>query len=280
LKQKASGVKLMATDLDGTLLDSTHTLRDVTRSALKALSDRGVVMAVATGRARSSIHESVTSLEGLGYLISANGSKIYVCGTNELISERYLAPEAIDYIRPFFTDDEVLLEVFWDDVPHVEEKRFAVAREYGIPRWFSDYFFSTRKPLADFEDAVEANKTRVENINFIFASEAVQKRVHAFLSKQTGLYELTSSFPFNYEIGGVGVCKATAVDIIAKREGILQSETLCFGDNHNDVTMIEYAGIGVSTGNAVPPAQAAADLVTYDNNNDGVAAALKALGLA
>jgi len=269
----------MATDLDGTLLDSTHTLRDEKRLALKALTDRGIVMAVATGRARSSIHESVTSLDGLGYLITANGAKLYVCGTNELVSERYLAPEALDFISPFFTDEEVLLEVFWDDVPHVEDKRYADAREYGIPRWFSDYFFSTRKPLAGFENAVRAHKNIIENINFIFASEPVQKRVHAFLSKRTELYELTSSFPFNYEIGGVGVCKATAVDIIVKREGILPGETLCFGDNHNDVSMIEYAGIGIAAGNAVPPAREAADFVTYDNDHDGVVAALKILDL-
>ncbi|MDR0875035.1 MAG: HAD hydrolase family protein, partial [Clostridiales Family XIII bacterium] len=84
---------------------------------------------------------------------------------------------------------------------------------------------------------------------------------------------------FNFEIGGKGVSKAAAVDFIAKREGIRPEETITFGDNSNDASMLRYSGIGVAVANAVPDALAAADYVTDDNEHYGVAAALKALGL-
>ncbi|MCL2110827.1 MAG: Cof-type HAD-IIB family hydrolase [Clostridiales bacterium] len=279
LQERARHAKLVAMDLDGTLLTSKRELTDANSRALRTLADRGVVLAIATGRSRSSIPDTISSLYGVRYLITANGSKIFATEPEELVYEKYIMVKAIEYIAPFFSDDEVMCEVFWDGAPHVEESRFEAARDYGVPRWFSDYFFSSRKPLKDFEAAVYANIDRLENINFVFGRDDVQERVRAFLSERTDLYELTSSFPFNYEIGGLGVSKGAAVDFIAKREGLLPSETLCIGDNHNDVKMIEYAGIGIAVENAVPAALAAADLITEDCDNSGVAAALKALGM-
>ena len=279
LCRRAQNVRLIATDLDGTLLDRKHALSDENRKALKTLSDRGIILVAATGRSRTSIPEMILKLPGVKYLISANGAKLYINGTDEIISEKYLSPDAIEYIRPFFSDGEVMLEVFWDGAPHVEEARYIAARDYGIPKWFSEYFFNTRRAIKDFEAAVNAHICKIENINFIFAASEVQERVYSFLEKRTDLYELTSSFPFNYEIGGVGVSKAAAIDFIANREGILPSEIICFGDNDNDVSMIEYAGIGVAVSNAVPRALSAANLVTESSEDSGVAAALKTLRL-
>ena len=279
LRRRARRVRLVATDLDGTLFDQTHTLRDGTRRALKALTDRGIVLAIATGRARFTIPEAVTSLEGLGYIITANGAKLYVSRTWELIFEKYLSLDALDYARPLFSDDEVLCEVFWDGAPHVEEERYIKARDYGIPKWFSEYFFRTRIPTKDFENAIGRHISKIENINFVFGNETVEERLRSFLAKRTDLYVFTSSFPFNFEIGGTGVSKGAAVGFIANRERISAEETLCFGDQNNDVAMIKSAGIGVATANAVSRAQAAADFVTLSNEQEGVAAALKLLGL-
>ena len=105
----------------------------------------------------------------------------------------------------------------------------------------------------------------------------MQTRIYDFLARRTDLYELTSSFSFNYEIGGIGVSKGAAMDFVARRESVSSEETIGFGDHDNDVSMIEYAGIGVATANAVPLAREAADLVTLDNENEGVVAALKLL---
>ena len=280
LKERAKGIKLFASDLDGTLFDSTHTLRDDTREALRALADRGVILVCATGRSRSSLPESITGFEGVKYLITANGARLFLRETDEVIYEKFLIPEAIEYSWPFLADEDVMCEFFWGGVPHVEEAHYNAARDYGIPKWFSGYFFSTRQPVRDFESAVREHINEIENINFIFGSEDVQARVHAYLLERTDLYELTSSFPFNYEIGGLGVGKGAAIDFIAKREGILPEQTICFGDQDNDAGMIEYAGIGVAMANATPLSRAAADIITLDNEHEGVLAALKAINLA
>jgi len=280
LRKRAARIKLFATDLDGTLHDGKHMLSDENREALMALAGKGIILVCATGRSRSSIPVTITGIECIKYLITANGARVHLNGTDEIISEKFLDLAALEYIRPFFEDDEVMCEVFWDGAPHVEEKRYHDARDYGVPRWFSDYFFNSRLPLKDFEQEVFSNADIIENINFVFGKDSVQNRVLSFLKERTDLYELTSSFPFNYEIGGIGVSKGAALDFIARREGVLSEEIIAFGDNDNDVTMIEYAGIGIAVANAVPRAIAAADFVTeQDNNNSAVAEALKLLNI-
>ena len=279
LQEQAKKIKLFATDLDGTLLDSKHMLGEETKKALINLSDNGIIVAIATGRALTTIPETVVSLKGVKYLISANGAKLYLNETKELLYEKYLSVEALDSVLDLFNDPDIMCEVFWDGTPHVELSKYDNALNYGIPKWFSSYFFDSRKPLKDFYTAVRENENIIENINFVFGNDSVKDRVDQFLQKNAALYELTSSFPFNFEIGGIGVSKSAAVDFIAKREGITQDQTLCIGDNDNDVTMIEYAGIGIATANAVPRAIDAADFVTKDNENEGVVHALNTLGL-
>jgi len=278
LRQRAKRVKLFATDLDGTLHDGRHMLSSENREALLALAERGIILVCATGRSRTSIPETITGISCIKYLITANGARVHLNGTDEIISEKFIDLAALEYIRPFFEDGEVMCEVFWDGAPHVEERRYHDARDYGVPRWFSDYFFNSRVPLKDFEKEVFDHAGVIENINFVFGKESVQNRVLSFLKERTDLYELTSSFPFNYEIGGIGVSKGAALDFISGREGVSSEEIIAFGDNENDATMIEYAGIGVAVANAVPRVIAAADLVTeQDNNDSAVAEALKLL---
>jgi Cof subfamily protein (haloacid dehalogenase superfamily) len=279
LKERSKEIKLFATDLDGTLFDRKHMLSAVNRAALETLAKKGIILAAATGRARNTIPETIISLPGMKYIISANGAKIFQNDTGEIIYEKNMTADVLDHIRPFFSDDEVLIEVFWDGTPHVEEYRYIAARDYGIPKWFSDYFFRSRQPLENFEAEVDKHKHEIENITFVFSGESVKNRVYSFLKKRTDLYTLTSAFDFHFEIGAIGVDKGAAVDFLAKREGISADECICFGDHDNDKTMVEYAGIGVAVGNASPGVLSAADYITDDNESDGVASALKKLGL-
>jgi len=280
LKKRARLVKLFATDLDGTLFDSKHELTPETRDALSALTDKGIKIVLATGRSRATIPDSIAEMRGVNYLMTTNGARIHVMPSDEIIYEKFLSAEALEYIFPYFDDPEVMCAVFWDGAPYVEEKRYYAARDYGVPRWYSDYFFESRRPLKNFVDAVNANADRIENINFYFPDEIVQQQVFLKLQTRTDLYELSSSFPFNFELNGLGVTKGAALDLIAKREGLKPKEIIAFGDNDNDASMIEYAGIGVAVANATPLSLAAADLVTeLDNNNSGVAAALRLLEL-
>jgi len=280
LRRRAECVKLFATDLDGTLFNSKHELTPENRTALSELTDKGIKIVLATGRSRATIPDYIAEMRGVNYLMTTNGARIHIMPSDEIIYEKYISAEALEFIFPYFDDPEVMCAVFWDGAPYVEEKRYYAARDFGVPRWYSDYFFDSRRPLKNFVDAVKANADRIENINFYFPDENVQDQVFHELQARKDLYELSSSFPFNFELNGLGVTKGMALDFIAKREGIQPEEIIAFGDNDNDVSMIEYAGIGVAVANTTPLSLAAADLVTeLDNNNSGVADTLRLLEL-
>jgi Cof subfamily protein (haloacid dehalogenase superfamily) len=279
LRERAQKIRLLATDLDGTLLNRKHELTAANKAALTACAEKGLIVCTATGRARTSIPDEIADFYGMRYLITANGAKIYDAKTDDILCAGYLSKEALAYVRPFLADKEIMCEYFWDGTAHVEEARFHGAEGYGIPFWFSEYFLATRIPTPDFEATVRAHAHEIENINFVFASADVKERIGDYLRKREDLYELTTSLAFNFEIGGKGVSKAAAVRFIAEREGIRSEETITFGDNSNDASMLRFAGIGVAVANAVPDAIAAADYVTDDNEHDGVASALRTLGI-
>lgn len=279
LRERAKNIKLLATDLDGTLLNRKHQLSDTNLAALKACADKGIIICAATGRARSSLPDNVAGFDGMKYLITANGAKIFDAKTNEILRKTYLSVEAVEYVRPFLSDKGILCEYFWEGDPHVEESRFHNAEGLGIPFWFSDYFFASRIPTSNFESEVKKHAHEIENITFVFDTDEKKNRVASFLKERAELYELTSAFAFHYEIGGKGVSKAAALDFIIRREGVLQDEIICFGDNYNDAAMLNYAGISVAPANAVPEVQEISDLVTDNNDSDGFAKALEILNI-
>ena len=279
LKTQAKKIRLIATDLDGTLLNKRHQLSEINRASLAACVKKGIVICTATGRARTSIPNYIVDIPGMKYLITANGARIYDSLTGDVICESFLSKEAIEYVRPFLTDKEVLCEFFWDGSAHVDEKLYKSVGELGIPISFNEYFIATRIPTPDFAAVVKENEHKIENVNFVFATESIKNRIGEFLRRREDLYELTTSLPFNFEIGGKGVSKATAVEYILTLEGISKEESIAFGDNTNDTAMLKYAAIGVAPSNGVPEVLSIADYITDDNDNDGFTKALQILGI-
>jgi Cof subfamily protein (haloacid dehalogenase superfamily) len=103
------------------------------------------------------------------------------------------------------------------------------------------------------------------------------KRVQAFRDDAYRDEELTvcGSGRYSLEVNSIGVSKGKSVEILASYLGVEREDILCIGDNENDIFMIQYAGIGVAMGNAVPKLKEVSDYITDTNYNDGVAKAIK-----
>jgi len=277
LLRRAKHIRMLATDLDRSLLNREHRVTPENRSALERCARQGICLVLATGRALSTVPDEARGVKGVRYLTCANGAKIYDNQTNELLYERYLSAEAVEYVAPFVADNQVLCEFFWGGYPYVEAELYET--HAGIPDWFLGYFLESRKPVKNLLAVVREHIHEIENVNFVFDTEDVKTRVRDYLKRGERLYELTSSLAFNFEIGGAGVNKASALKFIARREEIAREEIIGFGDSANDIKMIEYAGVGVAMENATPEVRAAADFVTTDCEHSGVAHALETLGL-
>jgi Cof subfamily protein (haloacid dehalogenase superfamily) len=274
VKTPAYDIKLVATDLDGTLLNPEMQLSHENKAALEACAARGIHVVVATGRAVTAIPEAVREIEGVRYLVTSNGSKVFDGHTNAQLYAKYIGTEAIESVMDLIENRNILIEVFYDGTAYISRHVLSDLGSYGVPGYFQDYIRETRVPVEDVAAFVRAHIAEIENINFDYPDDGVR----SWLLKKLGgsdLYTLTTSLPFNFEIGGIGVSKAEAIDFLCKKLGVKQEQTMCFGDNNNDVDMIEYAGVGIAMGDAVSAAKAAADYVTLDSGDSGVAFAIE-----
>jgi Cof subfamily protein (haloacid dehalogenase superfamily) len=269
-------IRLIATDLDGTLLDRDHQIPEDNRRALERCAAKGIEIVAATGRALSTVPPEVRALRGVRYLICANGANIYDNATETLLYAKYLSREAVESVWDLIGNAAIMKEIFWEGKPYTSRPAYDNLARFGVPDWFRDYVLSTRIPVDDLEAFTREHIEQVENINFNYANYDIRDFIVSRLKVDDGrLYTLTASLPFNIEIGGMGVDKAVAVAKVAEWLGFTREQCLCVGDNSNDVTMIQWAGIGVAVADGVPAAVAAADYVTAPAAENGVARALE-----
>jgi Cof subfamily protein (haloacid dehalogenase superfamily) len=275
-----SDIRLVATDLDATLLDREHQVPGDNRAALERCAAKGVEVVVATGRALSTVPKEVRALAGVRYLVCANGANIYDNATEKLLYAKYLSREAIESVWDLIENAAIMKELFWEGEPYTSRTAYDNLARFGVPDWFREYVLSTRIPVDDLEAFTREHIEQIENINFNYANYDIRDFIVDRLKVDDGrLYTLTASLPFNIEIGGMGVDKAGAVAKVAEWLGIRREQCLCFGDNNNDVSMIRWAGIGVAVEDGVPAAVEAADYVTGPSTESGVARALEHFGL-
>jgi Cof subfamily protein (haloacid dehalogenase superfamily) len=266
-------IKLIATDLDGTLLDDDMEATQGNREALARCSQNGIHVVVATGRSFAFVPQNIKEIEEIEYLICANGAKIHNIKTHEQIYARYLSRESVESVWDLVSSTDIMTEICVDGETYVTEVCYNDPEYYGIPDWFSKFVTDSRLVVDDLPAFTKAHIDQIENIHFTYATKEMRDYLYERLSG-SDQYELSAAMPFNWEIGGAGVNKADAIRFLCEKLDISPSETMCIGDNGNDVAMIAYAGIGVAMENAVPEARVAADFITLACEQDGVAYAI------
>jgi hydroxymethylpyrimidine pyrophosphatase-like HAD family hydrolase len=198
-------IKLVATDLDGTLLTREMGLSRENKEALERCIREGITVVIATGRSLYSVPDMVRQIEGLEWLVCANGAKIYNNITEEQLFSDCLSRDAIESVWGIMEDNTVMKEVFYSGVPYTSRLAFDNLADFGVPDYFADYVRASRKPVDDLAAFTLSHIEDIENINFIHTSEENRLVLLHELAAHKDLYTLTTSLPFNFEIGGQGV---------------------------------------------------------------------------
>lgn len=295
-------IRLVALDLDGTLLDSQSQISPRTRQAIADAVGRGVIVLPCTGRPLASLPPLVAQLPGIRYAITTNGAAVWDMGTDPLgaVYSRY--SDAIQ--RP--THEPVLLERHCLP-PETAREVFALYREYHGPlSIFSDgrsYLDGTgmalfqnrhiqrhsteaRQPddgrthvVRDLDEWMSRHAHEVEKQCLFFAEQDQVPQALARFRAMPGV-EVVQGSPENIEVTAAGVDKGEALLTLADRLGIPRAQTLAVGDSENDRAMLEKAGVAAVMANGMPQIKALADLVTTaDCDHDGVAEVFGTLGL-
>jgi Cof subfamily protein (haloacid dehalogenase superfamily) len=262
-------IRMVATDLDGTLLRSDGTVSDRTRVALRAAADAGLAVAFVTGRPPRWLDVLVDATGYVGVAVGANGAVLYDVTQERLISAHLL-------------DTAIMREIGAElraEFPGVE---FAVEYGHGFaaePDYVHDW--EINPPYDRRGDPIA--QPRVADFEEITAEPAVKllAKDHSadadvFLAAATVLIgdraTITHSSSFGLlEISAFGVTKATGLAELAESRGIAPHEVLAVGDMPNDVPMLQWAGRSYAVANAHPDVIEVADEVIASNDDDAVA---------
>ncbi|SDF62979.1 Cof-type HAD-IIB family hydrolase [Sporolituus thermophilus] len=258
-------IKLIAVDLDDTLLDNSLAVSARAREAIAQAVAQGITVTVATGRMYRSALPYARQL-GLDVpLITYNGALIKAALSGEVLLHRPLAEDVAHEVLAFSRQRGWYIQVYLDDVLYVTELNEralyyeTIAGVKAVP---------VGDRLYDLPGAPTKLLVMAEPADILRIQEEVQARFG------DRLYAVVSK-PNYLEMVHPAVNKGAALAFLAEMLGISRDEVMAIGDSHNDLDMLEYAGFGVAMGNASERVKAVAQAVTRGNDEDGVAEAIE-----
>ncbi len=267
-------IRLIALDLDGTLLNEKMHVSEKTAQVMELCSKRGIEIVPATGRALPAVPEEVLNLPGVHYGIFTNGAVVRDFRKQTWISENCLGWETTIGIIKLLRQYQVIYDVYTDEGGVSENELLAQLETYGIPEQECGYIRRTRRAVADLVLYLQEMKCRVQKLNLNFKDNETKDKVRTELEKMPEVL-VTSSLPWNLELNAAGVTKGSGLEALCNYLGIEMNETMAFGDGENDWPMLKKAGTGVAMENGSHFLKERADRIAPSNKMDGVAEAIK-----
>ena len=278
-------IRIIALDLDGTLLDSAKRLSDVNREALAAAAAKGVWVVPTTGRFFGMMPPEIRDLPFVRYAITVNGAQVYDREADAALVREELPLETALGIMRILDGHDVIYDCYRNNWGWMNEAFKAKRAEYATNEHYCKMIQDFRNGVSELKAHLESTRPegdvqKIMLFSRLDADVAVLKTITAEVEAAYPDVKVTSSTWNNLEINAKTAHKGVALRRFAEVLGLTLENCMSFGDGANDLTMIEAAGTGVAMSNACPEVLAAADYVTTSNDEDGVAAALRHFGLA
>lgn len=242
-------IKLIALDMDGTLLNDDGVVTSYTHDVIQRVLQQNVQVVLSTGRPLPLCSPFAEELQLTTYIITSNGAEIW-------------------------TVDHHLVEQH-----PLESEKMASLWQLGNDRGLHMWLVSSDQVFVDGQRPEDFYKHKWLKIGFGNLTESMKQELLRELENYDDGLEITNSSLTNIEVNKAGVNKANAIRLITNRIGIKMNEVMAVGDSLNDLKMIEQAGIGVAVANGQQLIIEFADFVTKTNNEEGVAKAIELLVL-
>lgn len=269
-------IKLIAFDLDGTVLDSLKRLSGRNRAALKACAEKGIVLVPATGRAAAGISPAIRDIPGVRYGITTNGGTITDLKTGEILDRQTISCEKALRLMKVISRYHAMYDPYINGRGITQPEFYDHMDEFGLTPVIQEMVRATRDVVLNIQDYVKQTGAEVEKINIYLADLKDREPLQRELEQEEGL-SITSSLYNNLEVNDAKATKGQALKRLADYLNIPMEAVMAFGDGGNDLSMIQAAGTGVAMANGLETVKAAADYITLDNDQDGVADAIEKL---
>ncbi|MFT8363740.1 MAG: Cof-type HAD-IIB family hydrolase [Sporolactobacillus sp.] len=278
-------IKLIATDLDGTLLNSNHQISWENLKALRYARSKGVALVIASGRAFFDIQHLIDEVDIEAHIIGTNGATIHT-REGQLLGADYLDRETALQIVADLTAQhyyigvttEANIYVPSEGVAWLNEELARLGKHEDRAVGFQEATKHDFYRLFDSVDELRQNGGDIRKIIvFSFDDQKLAKARHVY--EQQHRFNIVSSGQGNFELMAPNVSKGNALDHLTHYLGIPMEDVMAIGDNYNDLSMFAVAGLSVAMGNAPEDIKQVCDQVTGYCQQDGVADAIyKALG--
>jgi len=268
-------IKLIALDLDGTLLNSDKQLSARNYAALDAAAAKGVEIVPCTGRFYGGIPEVVRKLPFLHYGITINGAAVFDFVNNKTVCREEIEKEDTYAVMTYLESLPVLFDCYLDNTAYIAQHFQDHAMDYLDDKHFLQMIWGLRIPVPDLKPYVMSREEKVQKIIMFTKDRELRQYVLEHLTEKFPNLLATSSVPQNVEINQKNANKGRAIRNLAAYLGIPVESTMAFGDGLNDVLLLEGAGFGVAMANGEEITKAKAKYVTDDNDHDGVATAIE-----
>ena len=265
--------KLIAFDMDGTLLDSAKRIRQDSLEAIREASAAGKTVVLSTGRCMPELEEYLEDLRnaGLDFLIAVSGSLIRNIRNGQDLSVRPIPREVLLAMLERAEDEDIMVHILADR-SYMQKDKVCHSARYGMGS-YQEMFSRVAVQPENLLEYCTVHPFTVYKCNFYCQSPEQREQ----------LKDLCADLPLNMaysETSAIEYCcrdvsKASGLEELCRLRGIPVSESIAVGDADNDLTMLQTAGFAVAMGNANDQVKAAADAIVADNDHGGCAEAIR-----
>lgn len=256
--------KLIALDMDGTLLREDKSISKETHRAIQRAKAKGVKVVLTTGRPIDGVTKALEELGLISeddYAIAYNGALIQNTKTKAIVAQTLMSLDDIDYL--YGLSDKLNVNI------HALTENTCITPKWSKYSQVEADINDIPLKILDFNNLDK--ETTIVKIMFIDEPDHLSKVIENLPQEVYERYTVLRSAPYFLEFLDKKVNKGYGVEILANTLGIKKEEVICVGDAGNDIHMIQFAGLGVAMGNAFPEVKEIADYVTLSNEEDGVA---------
>lgn len=261
--------KLLVLDLDGTLTNSKKEITQQTKDTLIKAQEAGLKVVLASGRPTYGVAPLANELELQkyeGYILAYNGGEIIDWETRKLMYEKQLDSDLLPYLYRCAKENDFAIVTYENEYVLTEKPD----DEYVLKEALLNVM--KIKKVDNFLEAVKHPIIKCLIVGEPTRLAQLEKEMYEKLKDRMGVFR---SEPYFLELVPKGIDKAQSLSVLLEEIGMTKGEMIAIGDGFNDLSMIQYAGLGIAMKNAQDVVKQAADFITLSNDEDGVAYAVK-----
>lgn len=268
-------IKMIAMDLDGTLLDSNKVYTEYSRRVISEALEQGVIVLPATGRPVSGIPREIMEFPGIRYVLTSNGARVLDLQEGKVLYERLIPFEQGKKLLEILKKFDALLEIYYEGIGYASAKDLKRIVQYMPSAPMAQYVVNTRRPVEDVWEMYCREHRPTDKIQALFADLDEKEKAFAKVREKLPEIEICGALWNNLEANQKEARKGIALIKLGEILGIPAENIMACGDGSNDIEMIREVGFGVAMSNAIDEVKAVADHVTFSNDEDGVAKAIE-----